>query len=105
MCGDTPAPAAIRRTRTARRRLTRMDGYRRAYLEGLYCVDPRAPGLFHLTLDSTANTRFQATITQTAGTTTLVVTCRGMAGTSTVSRAVQMKYQPSTGVYEIAGTR
>jgi cytidylate kinase len=39
---------------TAKQRLTRMDGYRRAYLEGLYCVDPRAPGLFHLTLDSTA---------------------------------------------------
>jgi hypothetical protein len=39
---------------TAKRRLGRMDRYRRAYLEALYCVDPRDPGLFHLTLDSTA---------------------------------------------------
>jgi hypothetical protein len=39
---------------TAKRRLARMDHYRRAYLEALYCVDPRDPGLFHLTLDSTA---------------------------------------------------
>jgi Tfp pilus assembly protein PilX len=56
-----------------------------------------------ITLDPAANTRFQATITQLAGTTTLVVTCRGMAGTSTISRAVQMKYQPSTGVYALMG--
>jgi hypothetical protein len=39
---------------TAKRRLARMDQYRRAYLEAIYCVDPREPGLFHLTLDSTA---------------------------------------------------
>jgi cytidylate kinase len=38
----------------AKRRLGRMDGYRRAYLECLYGVDARAPGLFHLVLDSTA---------------------------------------------------
>jgi hypothetical protein len=31
-----------------------MDGYRRAYLECLYGVDAREPGLFHLVLDTTA---------------------------------------------------
>ena len=56
-----------------------------------------------ITLDSAAKTRFQTTITQVAGTTTLVVTCRGMSGTSTVSRAVRMKYQPSAGVYGLMG--
>jgi hypothetical protein len=56
-----------------------------------------------ITLDPVANTRFQATITQTAGTTTLVVTCHGMAGTSTVTRGVQVSYQPSTGVYALMG--
>jgi cytidylate kinase len=39
---------------TARRRLARMDRFRRAYLEGLYGVDVREPGLFHLVIDSTA---------------------------------------------------
>jgi cytidylate kinase len=39
---------------TAKERLSRIDGYRRAYLECLYGVDAREPGLFHLTLDSTA---------------------------------------------------
>ncbi len=39
---------------TAKRRLVRMDRFRRAYLEGLYGVDVREPGLFHLVLDSTA---------------------------------------------------
>ncbi len=39
---------------TAKRRLGRMDRFRRAYLEGLYGVDVREPGLFHLTIDSTA---------------------------------------------------
>lgn len=38
----------------AKRRLGRMDGYRRAYLECLYGVDAREPGLFHLVLDTTA---------------------------------------------------
>ena len=39
---------------TAKRRLARMDRFRRAYLEGLYGVDVREPGLFHLVIDSTA---------------------------------------------------
>jgi cytidylate kinase len=39
--------------KTAERRLTRMDRFRRAYLEDLYGVDVREPGIFHLTLDST----------------------------------------------------
>ena len=39
---------------TAERRLERMDRFRRAYLEDLYGVDVREPGIFHLTLDSTA---------------------------------------------------
>jgi len=38
---------------TARRRLVHADRVRRAYLEGLYGVDGRAPGTFQLTLDST----------------------------------------------------
>jgi Tfp pilus assembly protein PilX len=56
-----------------------------------------------ITLDPVAKTRFQATITQIAGTTTLVVTVHGMAGTSTVTRGVQMSYQPSTGSYGLMG--
>jgi cytidylate kinase len=39
--------------RTARQRLARNDRFRRAYLEGLYGVDVREPGLFHMVLDST----------------------------------------------------
>jgi Cytidylate kinase-like family len=39
---------------TAKRRRSRMDRFRRAYLEGLYGVDARDPGVFHLVLDSTA---------------------------------------------------
>jgi cytidylate kinase len=39
---------------TAARRLARTDRFRRAYLEHLYGVDAREPGVFHLTLDSTA---------------------------------------------------
>ena len=39
---------------TAKRRLARMDRFRRAYLESLYGVDLREPGLFHLVIDSTA---------------------------------------------------
>ena len=41
---------------TAERRLTHTDRFRRAYLEDLYGVDLTAPGVFHLTLDSTAIT-------------------------------------------------
>jgi len=39
---------------TAASRLSRLDRFRRAYLEGLYGVDPRDPGVFHLIIDSTA---------------------------------------------------
>ena len=39
---------------TAERRLERIDRFRRAYLETLYGVDVREPGVFHLVLDSTA---------------------------------------------------
>jgi cytidylate kinase len=39
---------------TARRRLARTDRFRRAYVEDLYGVDVREPGVVHLTLDSTA---------------------------------------------------
>jgi cytidylate kinase len=41
---------------TAERRLTHTDRFRRAYLEDLYDIDLAAPGIFHLTLDSTAIT-------------------------------------------------
>lgn len=40
--------------RTAERLLARVDRFRRAYLEDLYGVDPRAAGVFHLVMDSTA---------------------------------------------------
>jgi cytidylate kinase len=39
---------------SARRRQTRIDRMRRAYLEGLYGIDPNEPGTFQLVLDSTA---------------------------------------------------
>jgi cytidylate kinase len=39
---------------TAERRLSRVDRFRRAYIETLYGVDVDDPGLFHLVLDSTA---------------------------------------------------
>lgn len=39
---------------TAKGRLSRLDRFRRAYFEGLYGVNPRDPGVFHLVLDSTA---------------------------------------------------
>jgi cytidylate kinase len=38
---------------TAARRLTRVDRFRRAYVEDLYGVSVREPGVFHLVLDST----------------------------------------------------
>src|SRR4051812_9954303 len=38
---------------TAERRLARLDRFRRAYLEDLYGVRAREPGVFHLVLDST----------------------------------------------------
>jgi len=61
---DGPAPARVIQAMaiegidrdTAQRRLTRTDRFRRAYLEDLYGIDPTAPGIFHLTLDSTAIT-------------------------------------------------
>ena len=39
---------------TAKRRLARVDRFRRAYIETLYGVDPTEPGVCHLMLDSTA---------------------------------------------------
>lgn len=39
---------------TAERQLARVDRIRRAYLQDLYGIDPRAAGVFHLVLDSTA---------------------------------------------------
>ncbi len=38
----------------AERRLNRADRFRRAYLEDLYGLNAREPGVFHMTLDSTA---------------------------------------------------
>jgi cytidylate kinase len=59
---DGPQEARVRQAmaiegidaETARRRLTSMDRVRRSYLEVLYGVDAREPGIFHLVLDSTA---------------------------------------------------
>ena len=39
---------------TAKRRLHRVDRFRRAYIETLYGVDLKEPGMCHLVLDSTA---------------------------------------------------
>lgn len=59
---DGPVEARVRQAmaiegidrETARRRLDRVDRFRRAYVEDLYGVKMREPGVFHLTLDSTA---------------------------------------------------
>ena len=40
--------------RTAHERLERTDRFRRAYVEELYGMNVREPGVFHLALDSTA---------------------------------------------------
>jgi cytidylate kinase len=40
--------------RTAQQRLERTDRFRRAYVEELYGMNVREPGVFHLVLDSTA---------------------------------------------------
>jgi cytidylate kinase len=61
---DGPAPARVTQAtaiegidrEAAERRLRHTDRFRRAYLETLYGIDPTAPGVFHLTLDSTAIT-------------------------------------------------
>ena len=58
---DGPVEARIRQAmqiegidrETARRRRDRVDRFRRAYVEDLYGVKVREPGVFHLTLDST----------------------------------------------------
>jgi cytidylate kinase len=39
---------------TAERRLAKVDGFRRAYIDTFYGVDPHEPGVCHLVLDSTA---------------------------------------------------
>ena len=39
---------------TAEHRLTRVDRFRRAYIDTLYGVDLHEPGICHLVLDSTA---------------------------------------------------
>jgi hypothetical protein len=49
------------------------------------------------------NTRFQATITQTPGTTRLVVTVRGCAVGSTLVRGMRMSFVPESASYALAG--
>ena len=59
---DGPVEARVRQAmeiegidqRTAEQRLHRVDRFRRAYIETLYGVDPHAPGICHLVIDSTA---------------------------------------------------
>ena len=59
---DGPVEARVRQAMvmedidrpTAERRLARVDRFRRAYIETLYGVDPREPGICHVVLDSTA---------------------------------------------------
>jgi cytidylate kinase len=59
---DGPAEARIEQAMTiegvdratAKERLGRVDRMRRAYVHGLYGLDPREAGVFQLTLDSTA---------------------------------------------------
>lgn len=59
---DGPADARVRQAmaiesidrRTAEQRLARTDRFRRAYVEELYGMNVREPGVFHLVLDSTA---------------------------------------------------
>ena len=59
---DGPADARVRQAmaieaidrHTAEQRLARTDRFRRAYVEELYGMNVREPGVFHLVLDSTA---------------------------------------------------
>jgi cytidylate kinase len=59
---DGPVEARVRQAmeiegideQTAQQRLTRVDRFRRAYIETLYGVDPHEPGICHVVLDSTA---------------------------------------------------
>jgi cytidylate kinase len=59
---DGPVEARVRQAmviedidrQTAEHRLTRVDRFRRAYIETLYGVDLHEPGICHLVLDSTA---------------------------------------------------
>ena len=59
---DGPEEARVRQAmeiegldhEAAERRLTRVDRFRRAYVETVYGVDLKEPGMCHLVLDSTA---------------------------------------------------
>lgn len=59
---DAPCEARVRQAMTiegldhaaAERRLTRVDRFRRAYVETVYGVDLKEPGMCHLVIDSTA---------------------------------------------------
>ena len=59
---DGPAEARVRQAmeiegidrQTAEHRRSRTDRFRRSYIETLYGVDLREPGVCHLVLDSTA---------------------------------------------------
>jgi len=59
---DGPEEARVRQVmeiegvdrETAKHRLTRVDRFRRAYIDTLYGIDPHEPGYSHLALDSTA---------------------------------------------------
>lgn len=57
----------------------------------------------YINLDSAGRTKFRATITQPAGTTTLLVTTRAYSSVSSVTRAVQLTYQNAGGTYALAG--
>jgi hypothetical protein len=50
-----------------------------------------------MTLDSSLQTRFQVAITQISGTNTLLVTTHGGAGSSTMTRGIQLQYSPTQG--------
>lgn len=56
-----------------------------------------------MTLDPDSKMRFRAEIRQTPGTSTLVVTVRGAAASSTISRGVQLNFRPRTGSFALLG--
>jgi hypothetical protein len=57
----------------------------------------------YITVDPTSHAKFQATITQVAGTTTLVVTVHGFNSTAKCSRGIQLQFQQTGGPYSLVG--
>jgi hypothetical protein len=57
-----------------------------------------------IVLESASGAKFRGTITQKAGTSTLVVTVHGMSKSGVMTRGVQMEYKPSSRSHVLVGT-